>query len=148
MSLLLDLTIHEVPCAYDPELALDESFDFGKHHPCAIWRQTLALGQVRYLGGLLWSADGSQLFYRSTTADGGVIETESTFIARTPEPLFSLDAYVAGGGAGRQFDLAPDGDRFIFRGRGTAQQTSENPFNGLTFVLNWFEELKARVPLP
>ena len=26
--------IHEVPCAYDPELALNESFDFGKHHPC------------------------------------------------------------------------------------------------------------------
>ena len=45
--------IHEVPCAYDPEVTLDESFDFGKHHPCVIWRQTSPLGQVRYLGGLL-----------------------------------------------------------------------------------------------
>ena len=32
---------------------LDESIDFGEHHPCVVWRQTSPLGQVRHLGGLL-----------------------------------------------------------------------------------------------
>ncbi len=27
---------HEVACAYDPALPLDEAIDFGKHHPCVI----------------------------------------------------------------------------------------------------------------
>ena len=46
-------TQHEQLCAFDPELPLDEAIDFGKHHPCVIWRQTSPLGQVRYLGGIL-----------------------------------------------------------------------------------------------
>jgi|TARA_Y100000296_G_scaffold78083_1_gene100368 hypothetical protein len=44
---------HEVACDYDPELPLDEAIDFGKHHPCVVWRQTSPFGQVRYLGGIL-----------------------------------------------------------------------------------------------
>jgi hypothetical protein len=44
---------HEVACAYDPRLALEIALDFGRHHPCAVCRQVSALGQVRYLGGLL-----------------------------------------------------------------------------------------------
>ena len=75
------------------------------------------------------------------------IETAPTFSALTPEPLFSISRYPIGGG--RHFDLAPDGDRFIFRTSGTAAQTSDGePFNGLIFVNSWFEELKARVPVP
>jgi hypothetical protein len=45
--------IHERPCAFDPSLPLDEAIDFGKHHPCVVWRQRTRLGQVRYLGGIL-----------------------------------------------------------------------------------------------
>ncbi len=49
----------------------------------------------------------------------------------------------------RQFDLAPDGDRFIFRESGTAVQTNDDdPFNGLIFVENWHQELTERVPVP
>lgn len=44
---------HEVMYPYDPQLTLDESIDFGKHHPCVVWRQTSPLGQVRYVGGIL-----------------------------------------------------------------------------------------------
>lgn len=50
--------VHEVPLAYDPRLPLEMALDFGKHHPCAIFRQVSALGQVRYLGGIL----GQQLY--------------------------------------------------------------------------------------
>lgn len=46
-------SLHEQQAVFDPALALDEGIDFGKHHPCVVWRQTSALGQVRYLGGLL-----------------------------------------------------------------------------------------------
>lgn len=44
---------HEIPVEYDPRLALEMALDFGKHHPCAIFRQVSPLGQVRFLGGIL-----------------------------------------------------------------------------------------------
>ena len=98
----------------------------------------------------VWSPDGRELFYRGrsdTDLMMAQIETTPTFSARTPESLFSISGYPAGGG--RHYDLAPGGDRFIFRTRGTAGQTTDNePFNGLIFVENWFEELTARVPSP
>lgn len=45
--------LHEGVAEFDPRLPLDMALDFGKHHPCAIFRQTGALGQVRFLGGIL-----------------------------------------------------------------------------------------------
>lgn len=45
--------IHEAAAEFDPQLPLDMALDFGKHHPCAVFRQTSALGQVRFLGGIL-----------------------------------------------------------------------------------------------
>ena len=45
--------IHEVEAEYDARLPLEMALDFGKHHPCAIFRQVSSLGQVRFLGGLL-----------------------------------------------------------------------------------------------
>lgn len=45
--------IHEADAEFDPALPLDMALDFGKHHPCAVFRQTSALGQVRFLGGIL-----------------------------------------------------------------------------------------------
>lgn len=45
--------IHEAPAEFDASLALEMALDFGKHHPCVVFRQVSALGQVRYLGGIL-----------------------------------------------------------------------------------------------
>jgi hypothetical protein len=45
--------VHEVPLTYDPRLPLEMALDFGKHHPCVVFRQVSPLGQVRYLGGIL-----------------------------------------------------------------------------------------------
>ena len=58
-----------------------------------------------------------------------------------------LTGYTIGGFTRRYFDLAPTGDRFIFLTPGTAEMTDDDPFNGLIFVENWFEELTARVPV-
>lgn len=44
---------HELPVAYDPRLALEIGLDFGRHHPCAVFRQVSSVGQARYLGGVL-----------------------------------------------------------------------------------------------
>ena len=110
------------------------------------WNVSLSVG-----ADPVWSPDGRELFYRRPTdLMVAQVETEPTFSSRTPEPLFSLSGYeVGGGGTGRRFDLAPDGDRFIFRKSGTAEQTSDDePFNGLIFVQNWHQELIERVPVP
>ena len=45
--------IHEAVAEYDPGLPLELAIDYGKHHPCAVFRQRSSLGQVRYLGGVL-----------------------------------------------------------------------------------------------
>ncbi len=96
----------------------------------------------------MWSPDGRELFYRGTGLMVAEVETEPTFSARTPEPLFDLSSYAVGAGpvVARPFDLAPDGDRFMFRKPGTVAQTDDVAFNGLIVVENWFEELKERVP--
>jgi len=94
----------------------------------------------------VWSPDGRALFYRGRADDDlmvAQIETEPTFRSGTPEPLFSISAYLMSGG--RQYDVAPDEDRFIFL-QATGQPGDD--FNGLIFVENWFEELKERVPVP
>ncbi len=51
-------SVHEVAMAFDPRLPLFVALDFGKHHPCLIAKQVSALGQNRYLGGIL----GQQLY--------------------------------------------------------------------------------------
>ena len=96
----------------------------------------------------VWSPDGRELFYRSPTdLMVAQVETEPTFSSRTPEPLFSIGGYGMAGG-GRRFDVAADGERFIVRKLETAGQTGDEPFNGLIFVENWFQELTERVPSP
>ena len=117
-----------------------------------LWNVSLDVG-IRPV----WSPDGSELFYVDPQANMlmvAQVETEPTFSSSTPKPLLSLSGFYAfGGGAtgGRSFDLAPDGDRFVFlkSGGGDLQTSDDDPFNdfnGLIVVENWFEELKARVP--
>ena len=50
--------LHETVAESNPKLPLEMALDFGKHHPCVVFRQTSPLGQVRFLGGIL----GQQLF--------------------------------------------------------------------------------------
>lgn len=51
-------TLHEQTLTFNRELSLDVGLDFGKHHPCVVFRQTDVLGAVRYLGGVL----GQQMY--------------------------------------------------------------------------------------
>jgi len=44
--------------------------------------------------------------------------------------------------------FTPDGDRFIVRAPVTAEETVDEPFNGLISVENWHQGLLKRVPIP
>jgi hypothetical protein len=85
-----------------------------------------------------WSRDGKEVFYRVQRKIMAVSVSvqEDTFRAQNPRLLFELkgDAYAG------PFDVAADGDRFLFlRPAGEAKEKYKQP----TVVVNWFEELQA-----
>ena len=107
--------------------------------------------QISTVGGRspLWGPDGRELFYMTEAGVMGVgVETSRNFVPGTP-------ALVIGGryslaGTGRAYDIAPDGRRFLMVKEATPTD-GDDPFAGLTqivVVLNWFEDLKERVPIP
>ena len=93
----------------------------------------------------LWSPDGRELFFRSPNGLMAVpvLDTEPTFRAGSAESLF--EQQYATFIERRNYDIAADGQRFLMiketaaSDGATAQQ--------LVVVLNWFEELKERVPV-
>jgi len=44
---------HVRPLKWNPFVTLEEGIDFGKHHPCVVWRQRSMYGGVQYLGGVM-----------------------------------------------------------------------------------------------
>jgi dipeptidyl aminopeptidase/acylaminoacyl peptidase len=102
--------------------------------------------QVSTNGGRnpLWSPDGRTLFY--VGPDGAMavpVETDPTFRLETPKKLFS-GPYLG-------WDVSPDGKRFLLiREKREVSSDRESETVGLrkiNIVLNWFEELKERVPV-
>ena len=62
-----------------------------------------------------WSPDGQELFYRAGDGSalmGVTVETEPTFSAGIPETIIEGD-YVYAPGQGRNWDISPDGQRFL-----------------------------------
>jgi len=92
-----------------------------------------------------WSRNGKELFYRSS--DKIMIATYSaagdSFRADKPQ-LWSPGQFTGLGGGVGNFDLHPDGKRFaVLKAPGTEATAAVNKVN---LVLNWFDELKRRVP--
>ena len=88
----------------------------------------------------LWSRSGEEIFYVS---QGAMVEarisTEPSFGVRTREVLFPMTPFPQDSDY-TLYDIAPDGQRFVML------QREETPGRELMLVLNWFEELEARVP--
>ncbi len=92
----------------------------------------------------MWSRNGRELFYVN---DGQLwamgIQTEPTLAWQDPVALFEFpgqlrpNVFVI-------YDVTPDGQRFVFVQ--PLEETAQTP--QIYLVLNWFEELKARVPIP
>jgi serine/threonine-protein kinase len=81
-----------------------------------------------------WAAKGRELFY--CTAEkmvSATVETDPVFKVVKRQVLFELTPYISG------FDIHPDGDRFVMI---KEDETSSQ----IIVVVNWFEELKRKVP--
>ena len=106
---------------------------------------------VSTTGGVepLWSPSGKEIFYRSL--DGRQVlsvpfDAKSGLTRGNPTVLFEGPyASYLGGFRLRAYDVTPDGKRFVMLKElpGTGGNVASAQ---LTVVLNWFEELKRRVP--
>ena len=102
--------------------------------------------QISAEGGMepVWSRDGRELFYRNGDRMMAVdITTEPSFSAGTPKMLFEVDFEEYGGVGRAEFDVTPDGQRFLM----IKAVEPEQPVTKINVVLNWFEELQQRVPV-
>ena len=123
----------------------------------ATYVQSLSAPEARYQIGRdeeavhhpLWTPDGSRLYYfRGATAAVAVdVTTEPTFSLGRPVPVpdggLPLNVIPT---TPLNHDIAPDGSRFVTVLADTGDETAAR--NEIVLVHNWFEELKARVPIP
>jgi serine/threonine-protein kinase len=93
-----------------------------------------------------WSADGKELFYnpRTTGFEAVEVTTQPTFAFGRPVAVPKRIRF-APPGSRTTYDVTPDGK---FLGLIEAGQAEHDPGSSdeILVVLNWFEELKARVP--
>ena len=110
--------------------------------------------QISTNGGLdpTWSPDGDALYYLDTGGGSDPrqmvrvsIDAGPPLSIGSPEALFAYDHFHPGSGA-RIYDIAPDGQRFLLLSGESDQGGTGVP--QINVVLNWFEELKERVPIP
>jgi eukaryotic-like serine/threonine-protein kinase len=92
-------------------------------------------------GEPVWNPKGRELFYRAGKKMMAVdVTTEGTFSAGKPKVLFE-GTYVPTPRSFPDYDVSPDGQRFLMLK--AADEASPTQIN---VVLNWFEELKQKVP--
>ncbi len=90
----------------------------------------------------VWPRHGKELFYRAGDAVMAVdIDTSATFSAGTPHKLFDTP-YERSIALWPNFDATPDGQRLLMIKRGNAAPAASHA----NIVLNWTDELAARVP--
>jgi Tol biopolymer transport system component len=87
-----------------------------------------------------WSRNGKELFYRDGDKMMVVDVTSSPDLVLSPPRLLFDQRYAFGGSITTpNYDVSPDGQRFVM-------VKDESGSGRLNIVLNWFEELKQRVP--
>ncbi len=102
-------------------------------------------------GPPVWSPDGRELVYADPTHTlwSVPISTEPSFsfgnAAPLPQPPAGTLLFVSG--VERNYDISPDGEQFLFASP-VQSESRETPSLQINIVLNWFEELKERVPVP
>jgi serine/threonine-protein kinase len=90
-----------------------------------------------------WNRNGRELFYRSGNKMMAVdVATQPTFAGGKPRVLFE-GPYVPNPATFPNYDVSPDGQRFLMLK--PVEQTETAPTQ-INVVLNWFEELKQKVP--
>jgi eukaryotic-like serine/threonine-protein kinase len=101
--------------------------------------------QISTEGGMepVWNPKGRELFYRSGDKMMAVdIATQPGFAAGKPRVLFE-GQYQPTPATFPNYDVSPDGQRFLMLKPSEAGEAAPTQIN---VVLNWFEELKQKVP--
>ncbi len=96
--------------------------------------------QVSTDGGtnVRWARSGRELFYRSGNKVMAIsVQTQPAFVSERPRLLFETSPAIL-----PAFDVAPDDQRFLM----VKVSEKELPAAQINVVLNWFEELKQKVP--
>ena len=97
----------------------------------------------------LWSPGGRELFFISRGQAMSVpVETAPTFRPGTPKSLLELPPFYSSAmiRLRRQWDIAPDGKRFLVVNPAGVESADEPSQARMIVVLNWFEELRRLVP--
>jgi Tol biopolymer transport system component len=90
-----------------------------------------------------WNLNGRELFYRSGDKMMAVqVTTQPSFSVGKPRLLFQ-GTYLTTPLTSPNYDVSPDGQRFLMLK--ASDQTRVAPTQ-INVVLNWFEELKQKVP--
>jgi eukaryotic-like serine/threonine-protein kinase len=102
--------------------------------------------QISTEGGTeaVWNLNGRELFYRSGDKMMAVdIATQPSFAVGKPKVLFA-GQYLQTPGTLPNYDITPDGQRFLML---KPTEQAEAALTQINVVLNWFEELKQKVPV-
>ena len=87
-----------------------------------------------------WSRDGRELFYRQGDAlMAAYVDAGRGLRVEKPRPLFA--GHYSGASHDSQFDVSPDGRRFVM-----VKSDEASTLRQITVVQNWSEELRRRVP--
>jgi serine/threonine protein kinase/Tol biopolymer transport system component len=118
-----------------------------------IWVQPFPATGAKYPivpgGHPFWSPDGTELFYNSSGNQTSVVR-----ITTRPSFSFGVPAVTPGSlpnrnpnTSPRDVDITPDGKYFVGRASSDQTQSGSPVAPQIQVVLNWFEELKQRVPV-
>jgi Tol biopolymer transport system component len=114
--------------------------------------------QISTNGGLqpLWAPDGKQLFFLVDPSFEGFgrariaatdIRTEPSFVIGKARPL-PVEILISNNPeAPRTYDITPDGKYFVVMSTANFHDADRRFQIKINLVLNWFEELKQRVPV-
>ncbi len=101
----------------------------------------------------MWSPDGQSLYFAGlfpVPLHMASVQTGPSFVRGRPEELFVVDDNGFRTGpeifVGPLWDITPDGERFVMVLPNTSLDTRSR-VPQINVVLNWLEELKARVPV-
>jgi eukaryotic-like serine/threonine-protein kinase len=91
--------------------------------------------------GAVWARNERELFYRNGNKMMAVaVSTSGGFSAAPPRLLFE-DEYAQSSRRETNYDVSTDGQRFLM-----VKSEGKKPPTELHLIVNWFEELKRRVP--
>jgi len=101
-------------------------------------------------GAPAWSRDGRELFFGVKNGQTGILRMMVVGVATEPalrfgKPTMLFEGRYGGVTGCASYDVTPDGRRFLMVGEG--ELPPHDPVTHINVVLNWFEELKRRVPV-